>query len=227
MARGKTHGTAAAALLAVVAVLLSACSSDDRAGGWDSEPPASGPSPTWADGTERAHVEVRRVLGSARGEPAADVTAPSHRPVTGDAADLDRLRCDDPEAPEFRPLDPSQAVLACAADGGERFALGAAAVADGGVASATAGTAPGVDGWFVDIEFVAEAAESYDHLMTMLLGERRRSDRRLAVVVDGVVVSAPATVYQPGAGYVGGATQVSGLTRREARDLADRITPSR
>lgn len=133
-----------------------------------------------------------------------ETSAPSQglqvRPVLGAA---DGLACDalgdravaDLERPGNAPAE--EDVEACALDG-VGYRLGEAAV-DGGVVSVELRAA--TDSYLVEIALDDDAAQA----MSDLTSDAASSDSQVALVADGVVISAPMI-----AGVVGGSLQVSG-----------------
>src|SRR4051812_2160772 len=116
--------------------------------------------------------------------------------------------------------------VACSADGRVRYTLGPVALDNGDVTSADAVHDTVDDAWLVQLQFDGAGARKL-HTLTAdaadkpLLGEcgPPRGCNSIAIVIDGIVVSAP-SVQQPG-GIPGGATQITGnLTRTDAQMLA-------
>ncbi len=127
-------------------------------------------------------------------------------------------------APAERPAADGTRALADP-DGGGYLALAAPALTGDGVKSADAVLdSAGGRGWTVDLAFRDGAAADW----ARLTGEAACAPagdpaRRVAIVLDGRIVSAPAvqTGVTCGAGITGGATQITGgFSAQEARDLA-------
>ncbi|MEV6203379.1 protein translocase subunit SecD [Streptomyces sp. NPDC051771] len=127
-------------------------------------------------------------------------------------------------APEGRPAADGSRVLPDP-DGGGLLALAAPALTGDGVKSADAVLdSAGGRGWTVDLAFRDGAAADW----ARLTGEAACAPagdpaRRVAIVLDDRIVSAPAvqTGVTCGAGIAGGSTQITGgFSAEEARDLA-------
>jgi len=135
------------------------------------------------------------------------------RPVLAMAADAD---C---EAADTGP-DPAEPLTACD-DTGEGYRLGPAEVDAADVSGAAAvPSAPG-DPWSVRIDLDADGAASLAELTARLQDHPAGDPRnRLALVLDGRVIAAPA-VY---AAITGGQVLVAGdFTEEEATRLAERL----
>ena len=96
--------------------------------------------------------------------------------------------------------------------GDAKYRLAPAAISNTDVASAAALDlgAMGGSGWGVEVQLTSQGTTAFEDLTNQLVG------KQLAIVVDGIVVSAP-TVQEP---ITSGMVQVSGLSEAEARALA-------
>ena len=108
---------------------------------------------------------------------------------------------------------------------GQRLVLGEAALTGDGVSGADAVTDPQAGGaWMVNVDFKGQG----DRAWAELTGEAACNppgdpSRRVAIVLDGRVISSPQVVpdIQCGVGMVGGSTQITGnFTPEEAKQLA-------
>ncbi|GGO87820.1 hypothetical protein GCM10012280_27170 [Wenjunlia tyrosinilytica] len=131
---------------------------------------------------------------------------------------LDALTC--PAAPAKAPPEPSGPLLACAQDGQEKFALGPVAVRGSEVRDASASISPDSGGWQINVTFSAKGAKRFGDLTQKLAAEQPTGGNRLAIVLDGVVMSAPSVMSR----IPGGKVQISGgFTRDKAEELAAAI----
>lgn len=133
-------------------------------------------------------------------EPSAPSQGLQVRPVLGTADDLDCQALGEAAVADLGLPGNAAAgedVEACALDG-VGYRLGEAAV-DGGVVSVELRAA--TDGYLIEIVLDDEAAEA----LADLASDAASSDSQVAVLADGLVVSAPLV-----AGVVGGTLQVSG-----------------
>lgn len=103
---------------------------------------------------------------------------------------------------------PSDWVVACERDGTVKYLLKPAAVDGTDVATAAAGTDDGM--WLVTVEFTGAGQAKFTALTEHALG------RQVAIVLDGVVLSAPTVESRiPGSAVISGS-----FTRDEAEELA-------
>ena len=137
------------------------------------------------------------------------------------------LDCTDPEAVrqdlrEPGADDPDKPLATCDEDGAEKLLLGPAEVLGTDVDTATAslqtntqGAATG--GWVVQLDFTGEGKRKFGDITRRLFAET--GDRnRFAIVLDGLVVSAPTT----NAVILNGNAEISGdFTQADATDLAN------
>ncbi|WP_163511503.1 protein translocase subunit SecD [Fodinicola acaciae] len=110
-------------------------------------------------------------------------------------------------------------------ESGQPLQLGPAALSGDGVESAQAGSDPQVGpGWFVNVEFKAHAGQSWEKLTAQAAcAESGDPRRRVAIVLDGKVISSPQVDEKVGCGtgMIGGKTTITGrFTAEEAQNLA-------
>jgi preprotein translocase subunit SecD len=189
---GRATRLAAAPLLAATVLALAACGADT------SEPGSSASSA----GVFELRPVLEVVATGAPGWDALEVTCLGTE-ITGSTA------C----------LDPSDAavreVVLVDASGETKYRLGPAALTAEDVASADAievGLA-GASSWAVVIKLTQDGAHAFQEFTTGLVGER------IAIVSDGVVVSAP-TVQEP---ITSGVVQAGNLSKADAEELARRL----
>lgn len=133
---------------------------------------------------------------------------------------LQTFRCDENGIPEEPQRDlPSQPLLACDEDG-NRYLLGPAVVEGTDVTDASAGIPQNGVNYVVNVEFNGAGADAFAEVTTAIAG----TGRQLAIVLDGMVLSAP-TNEQP---ITGGQAEISGssedpFTQDEAESLANSL----
>jgi preprotein translocase subunit SecD len=137
------------------------------------------------------------------------------------------LDCSDPEAVrqslrEPGRDDPKSPIVTCDEEGVEKFILGPAEVLGTDVSGASAelqtnqqGVSTG--GWVVQLDFTGDGRKKFADITRRLFSEAGDRDR-FAIVLDGLVVSAPTT----NAVITGGNAEISGnFSQAEASDLAN------
>jgi preprotein translocase subunit SecD len=149
-------------------------------------------------------------------------------PISGDAADVPpelqqryaTLDCSDPEqATVGSEFAEDEYAIACDRNGLEKFLLAPVAVSGSDVETAQANLDPQSVGWIVSLDFNGEGTKTFGEITTEMAAQPPDSPgNRFAIVLDGVVVSAPG-VNEP---IPGGQAQISGqFTQDEATDLAN------
>jgi preprotein translocase subunit SecD len=166
---------------------------------------------------------------SASTTPAPSASAPADGGVTADlqtqfaqldCSDLAKVRND------LRTSggdDPKKPLVTCLDDGSEKYILGPAEVLGTDVTSAAAalntnsqGAVTG--GWIVTLDFSGSGGRKFADT-TRRLAAQQPPLNRFGIVLDGLVVSAPALNNGP---ITGGSAQIEGdFTQQEARDLAN------
>ncbi len=113
--------------------------------------------------------------------------------------------------------DPAQYLISCEKDGSIKYVLAPADLVGTDIESATAGLPQqGAGGWQVDLQMTTEGAKKFADSTTNL-SSQKTPNNQFAIVLDGVVISAPA-VNEP---ILGGSAVISGsFTADEARALA-------
>ncbi|WP_067462064.1 protein translocase subunit SecD [Actinomadura macra] len=108
-------------------------------------------------------------------------------------------------------------------ESGRPITIGPAALTGDGVGSASASYDPqGLGGWAVDIRFRGDGGKIWERL-TAKAACATGNERRIAIVLDGEVISSPqvTTGVACGIGITGGSTQITGdFGPQEAKDLA-------
>jgi len=113
--------------------------------------------------------------------------------------------------------DPAQYLISCEKDGSVKYALAPADLVGTDIESATAGLPQqGAGGWQVELQMTTDGAKKFADSTTKLSALESPNDQ-FAIVLDGVVISAP-SVNEP---ILGGSAVISGsFTADEARALA-------
>lgn len=113
--------------------------------------------------------------------------------------------------------DPSQYLITCEEDGFYKYVLAPADLVGTDIESATAGLPQqGAGGWQVELLMTTDGAKKFA-TSTQNLSAQQTPNDQFAIVLDGVVISAP-SVNEP---ILGGSAVISGsFTAEEARALA-------
>ncbi|MGH3505986.1 MAG: protein translocase subunit SecD, partial [Nocardioidaceae bacterium] len=133
---------------------------------------------------------------------------------------LQTFQCDENGIPEEPQRDlPTQPLLACD-ENGNRYLLGPSVVEGTDVTDASAGIPQNGVNYVVNVEFNDHGADAFGEVTTQIAG----TGRQLAIVLDGMVLSAP-TNDQP---ITGGQAEISGssedpFTQEEAENLANSL----
>jgi preprotein translocase subunit SecD len=114
--------------------------------------------------------------------------------------------------------DPDQPLVTCDRDGAARFVLGPAEVLGRQVRSAASAIdQQGTGGWFVALNFDKEGSKKFGEI-TQRVVSLTEPQNQVAIVLDGLVVSAPRIIEA----ILGGQAQITGnFTQQEASDLAN------
>ena len=114
--------------------------------------------------------------------------------------------------------DPDQPLVTCDRDGTSRFVLGPAEVLGRQVRSASAAIdQQGTGGWFVSLNFDRDGTKKFGEI-TQRVVSLTPPQNQVAIVLDGLVVSAPRIIDA----ILGGQAQITGnFTQQEASDLAN------
>ncbi|MCZ3388556.1 MAG: protein translocase subunit SecD [Actinomycetia bacterium] len=109
--------------------------------------------------------------------------------------------------------------IACDRNGNEKFLLGPVAVPGSDVDTAQANLQQNTAGWVVSLDFNSDGTKTFGQITAeMALQPPDTPGNRFAIVLDGVVVSAPGV----NEAIPGGQAQISGqFTQQESQDLAN------
>lgn len=138
--------------------------------------------------------------------------------ASGDFSDrFTALDCGKSEILKGATDDPSQYLITCEEDGSYKYVLAPADLVGTDIESATAGLPQqGAGGWQVELLMTTDGAKKFA-TSTQSLSAQQSPNDQFAIVLDGVVISAP-SVNEP---ILGGSAVISGsFTADEARALA-------
>ena len=142
-------------------------------------------------------------------------------------AKLQSFTCPTEGEPSEQQVDlPSQPLLACD-DDGNRYLLGPSMVEGTDVSTASAGIPQQGINYVVNVEFDGEGSKAFGEVTSRIAGQTNPltgGEQQLAIVLDGVVLSAPSN-DQP---ITGGQAEISGgqanpFTQTEATSLANSL----
>src|SRR5690606_14719127 len=146
--------------------------------------PVPGPSPT-----APASAGPRASPGAQRDDPLAGLDLTGIEPAL--VEEFRRVDCSARARGQGVPDDPGARIVACSQDGSSRYILDRAAVRGTDVRNATPAVDPATGEWYVSAEFTDAGAAAFARVTGRITGLPEPRNR-LAVVLDGVVVSAPA-----------------------------------
>jgi preprotein translocase subunit SecD len=195
-------------------------------------PPAASPAPSASTDGRAVPLALRAASTpsptasttpspSAPADSGGDVTADIQQQFAAlDCGDLAKVRND------LRTSggdDPKKPLVTCLDDGSEKYVLGPAEVlgtdvtgADAALNTNSQGAVTG--GWIVTLDFSGSGGRKFADT-TRRLAAQQPPLNRFGIVLDGLVVSAPALNNGP---ITGGSAQIEGdFTQQEARDLAN------
>ncbi|MEJ6607210.1 MAG: protein translocase subunit SecD [Candidatus Planktophila sp.] len=172
---------------------------------------------------QTAELRFRQVLAETGGAPTLAESATAATPADGVAADLNAnfaaLDCTNPTNREGSGTDiPTDTIIACSRDGGAKYILGPAEVLGQQVSSAEAGFDPqqGIS-WYVSLSFNGEGTKAFGAVTNRITSQASPLNQ-LAIVLDGLVVSAP----RINEAIPSGNAQITGsFSQVEAQDLAN------
>jgi preprotein translocase subunit SecD len=170
---------------------------------------------------QTAELRFRQVLATGAG--ASSVVDPTATPVAGVTPELNTqfaaFDCTLPENRQGTGTDlPSQTIVACDRAGLTKYILGPAEVLGRQISEASAGldTQSG-SAWFVSLTFNSEGTSAFA-AVTSRVTSLPEPNNQLAIVLDGLVVSAP----RINEAIPSGTAQITGsFTQLEAKDLAN------
>jgi len=198
--------------------------------------PQASPTPTPSDSVNPSAAPTDSATPAATESPAASATPePSPSPSvsvapellvppiqspdgSGDFADrFAALNCAESDILNGSTDDPAQYLISCEKDASVKYALAPADLVGTDIESATAGLpATGGGGWQVELQMTSEGAKKFADSTTKLSALESPNDQ-FAIVLDGVVISAPSV----NEAIIGGSAVISGsFTADEARALA-------
>lgn len=153
-------------------------------------------------------------------------------PTAGDDAAIANLSLSPEQSAAFKALDCSKPestlgsggdnansiIVTCSRAGGSRYVLAPAQVVGRDIKSATAALdQQNASGWFVSLDFTGDGTKKFASL-TQSVVNLAAPQNQVAIVLDGVVVSAP----RINEAILGGSAQITGsFSQVEAQDLAN------
>ncbi|MFF5212066.1 protein translocase subunit SecD [Streptosporangium sp. NPDC000396] len=159
--------------------------------------------------------------------PSAQPTAPSNDPLAG----VDTTGIDSAVLKQFQTLDcskhkgqgvqdaPDKQFVGCSQDGSVKYVLDKAAVTGTSIASASAGVEQTTGEWLVQLAFKGQGPDQWSKVTTTAFNSQPPRNQ-IAMVLDGVVISAP-VIQEP---ITGGRAQISGgFTQVTADALANQL----
>ncbi|MGI5289299.1 protein translocase subunit SecD [Nonomuraea polychroma] len=115
--------------------------------------------------------------------------------------------------------DPTKQFAACDADGSFKYVLDVAKVVGTDIDTASAGIRQGTTEWIVQLDFKSKGAGEWSKLTTQAYNSQEPRNK-VAVVLDGVVITAP-NIISP---IPGGRAEITGgFTQASATTLADQL----
>ena len=131
-----------------------------------------------------------------------------------------QLDCTDPKQKDVgQNYSDDQYAIACDKEGLEKFLLAPVAVPGSDVDTASANLSPNNAGWVVTLDFNGEGAKSFGQITQQMAAQQADTPgNRFAIVLDGVVVSAPGV----NEAILGGKAEITGnFTKDDAQTLAN------
>jgi preprotein translocase subunit SecD len=184
------------------------------------ETPAATPTPTAAT-SSRA---IPPALIAQPTTPATEPTAPAAEPtapatVTPEIQQqFDALDCTRPENRQGGGVqDPAAILVTCDQEGNAKYLLAPVAVEGSTISDANSGVRQGTTTWVVTLTFDSEGTQQFTEI-TGQLATQQPPQNQFAIVLDGIVVSAPSV----NEAIPGGSAEITGdFTQQEASDLAN------
>jgi len=171
---------------------------------------------------QTAELRFRQVLAETSALTANDTTTAA-TPASGVTpainAKFAALNCADPASRQGTGADaPTDTIVACSRSGATKYILGPAEVLGRQVSKATAGIdQQGASGWYVLLTFNGEGTKAFGSI-TARVTTLASPQNQVAIVLDGLVVSAPSIREA----IPSGNAQITGsFTQTQAQDLAN------
>ncbi|TMR98666.1 protein translocase subunit SecD [Nonomuraea basaltis] len=160
--------------------------------------------------------------GSAGPPPAEDPNAGINTEGIDPAvlAQFNKLNCADPaNRGQGVQDDPAKQYAACETDGSYKYVLDVAKVVGTDIDTATAGIQQGTTEWVVQLDFKSKGAGAWGDLTTQAYNSQEPRNK-VAVVLDGVVITAP-NIISP---ITGGRAEITGgFDQISSTNLADQL----
>jgi preprotein translocase subunit SecD len=152
--------------------------------------------------------------------PAPSATTSGNGPSQELQAKYAKLDCTDPKQQNVGVKYPdNEYAIACDRDGAEKFLLAPVAVPGSDVDTASANLSQNTAGWTVNLDFNSEGTKAFGAITQQMAQQQADTPgNRFAIVLDGVVVSAPGV----NEAILGGKAEITGqFTKDDAQNLAN------
>lgn len=195
-----------------------------------SSSPEAQPSSSAQTGQKQDTKKGQDAKSTPSGSPTAEAsTPPAQDPNAGvDTTGVDpavlqkfnKLDCADPaNRGQGIQDDPNKQYAACETDGSYKYVLDVAKVVGTDINTASAGVQQGTTEWLVQLDFKSKGAGEWSKLTTTAYNSQEPRNK-VAVVLDGVVITAP-NIISP---IPGGRAEITGgFNQQSATNLADQL----
>ncbi|MEV0388320.1 protein translocase subunit SecD [Nonomuraea sp. NPDC050643] len=192
--------------------------------------PSAQPSATQQDGKKQDTKKDQDAKATPSGSPTGQASAP---PEQDPSAGIDTSGIDPKVLEQFGKLDcanpanrgqgvqddPNKQVAACETDGSYKYVLDVAKVVGTDIDTASAGIRQGTTEWIVQLDFKSKGAGEWSKLTTTAYNSQEPRNK-VAVVLDGVVITAP-NIISP---IPGGRAEITGgFDQLSSTNLADQL----
>jgi preprotein translocase subunit SecD len=187
------------------------------------ETPAATPTPTAATSSRAVPPALVAQPTTPAPEPTASPTAGPSAPPSATVTpeiqqQFDALDCTRPENRQGGGVqDPAAVLVTCDQEGTAKYLLAPVAVEGSTISDANSGVRQGTTTWVVTLTFDSEGTQQFTEV-TGQLATQQPPQNQFAIVLDGIVVSAPSV----NEAIPGGSAEITGdFTQQEASDLAN------
>jgi preprotein translocase subunit SecD len=187
------------------------------------ETPVATPTPTAATSSRAVPPALVAQPTTPAPEPTASPTAGPSAPPSATVTpeiqqQFDTLDCTRPENRQGGGVqDPAAVLVTCDQEGNAKYLLAPVAVEGSTISDANSGVRQGTTTWVVTLTFDSEGTQQFTEV-TGQLATQQPPQNQFAIVLDGIVVSAPSV----NEAIPGGSAEITGdFTQQEASDLAN------
>jgi preprotein translocase subunit SecD len=194
------------------------------------ETPAAEPTPTTQTSGRAVPPALLAQPSTPAADPAGSTAEPTAPATTGPSAppsatvtpeiqaQFDALDCTRPENRQGGGVqDPEAVLVTCDQEGTAKYLLAPVAVEGSTISDADSGVRQGTTTWVVTLQFDSEGTQQFTEV-TGQLATQQPPLNQFAIVLDGIVVSAPSV----NEAIPGGSAEITGdFTQQEASDLAN------